>query len=432
MALHAEVSGDLEVETVSDEVFINNWATKNKISGEVIEKLKQDGFTSMDALVLIDREDLAKSKLAIPRGQQKLVLAAVQKFIQTEGLAQAAAAHAPQTAGNDIGQSAGTDGTTQTPSNKGMAGTQQRSMQSPAAHAPTEKEKSTSGCHISDDPYLKALLQQIRTGQGQDSGANIVVIPCNSESVNTQFLNGLGIQQNGANVNEPPAPSAGVTVSDQPWRDPQIYLQAAASGKSSLSYHDVTDFVAGNVEEEIIVGGNGSQQVILKSGPKKPKLESVTLAQWSVANLAILYRLLGEGKLEASNILDYLSYTTKICQLVQKFNLVSVLMYDREYRKLQATHHFRWGTDIPHLHSVHLQARPVKYGQPGGKGYNSSGNSQVRSHQGPMTTEGKIICKLYNSKGGCHYKECKFQHQCSQPGCHQKHSAISHVQPKNM
>ena len=54
MALNAEVSGDLEVETVSDEVFINNWATKNKISGDVIEKLKQDGFTSMDALVLID------------------------------------------------------------------------------------------------------------------------------------------------------------------------------------------------------------------------------------------------------------------------------------------------------------------------------------------------------------------------------------------
>ena len=81
------------------------------------------------------------------------------------------------------------------------------------------------------------------------------------------------------------------------------------------------------------MGGNGSQQVILKSGPKKPKLESVTLAQWSVANLAILYHLLGEGKLDAPNILDYLSYTTKICQLEQNFNLVSVLMYDREYRK---------------------------------------------------------------------------------------------------
>ena len=97
-----------------------------------------------------------------------------------------------------------------------------------------------------------------------------MVIPSNSESVNTQFLNGLGIQQNGANVNAPIASSAG--VSDQPWRDPQIYLQAAASGKSCLSYHDVTDFVAGNVEEEIIVGGNGSQLV--------PKSPSLNLSHW--------------------------------------------------------------------------------------------------------------------------------------------------------
>ena len=123
----------------------------------MIEKLKQDRFTSMDALVLIDREDLSKSKLAIPRGQQKLVLAAVQKFIQTEGLAQAAAAHASQTAGNDIDRSAGTNGTMQTPPNNGLAGTQQTSAQSPAANASTESEKSTSGCQISDDPYLKAL-----------------------------------------------------------------------------------------------------------------------------------------------------------------------------------------------------------------------------------------------------------------------------------
>ena len=68
MALNTEVSGDLEVETVSDDVFLNNWAAKNKISGDVVEKLKQEGFTSMDALVLIDRDDLSKSKLAIPRG----------------------------------------------------------------------------------------------------------------------------------------------------------------------------------------------------------------------------------------------------------------------------------------------------------------------------------------------------------------------------
>ena len=40
--------------------------------------------------------------------------------------------------------------------------------------------------------------------------------------------------------------------------------------KFSLSRYDITDFVTRMVEEEIIVGGNGSQQVFLKPGPKNP------------------------------------------------------------------------------------------------------------------------------------------------------------------
>ena len=62
------------------------------------------------------------------------------------------------------------------------------------------------------------------------------------------------------------------------------------------------------VEEEMIVGGNGSQQVVVMSRPPKPKLENVSLAQWSVANLAILYKLVAEGKLHGGYILDYLSF----------------------------------------------------------------------------------------------------------------------------
>ena len=37
--------------------------------------------------------------------------------------------------------------------------------------------------------------------------------------------------------------------------------------------------------------------VVLKSGPRKPKLEQITLANLSVANLAILYKLVGESRL---------------------------------------------------------------------------------------------------------------------------------------
>ena len=96
---------------------------------------------------------------------------------------------------------------------------------------------------------------------------------------------------------------------------------------------------------------------MVKSGPRKPKLENLTLSQWSIANLAILYKLVGENRLGADAMLDYLSYTTKVYQLVQRFNLPSVLLYDREYRKLQATMKFRWGTDVQHLHTLCLQAR---------------------------------------------------------------------------
>ena len=90
------------------------------------------------------------------------------------------------------------------------------------------------------------------------------------------------------------------------------------------------------------------QRIVVKSGPKKPKLENLTLSQWSIANLAILYRLSGENKLRGPSMLDYLSYTTRVYQVV--------LLYDREYRKLQGQMGFRWGTDVQHLHTLCLQA----------------------------------------------------------------------------
>ena len=72
----------------------------------------------------------------------------------------------------------------------------------------------------------------------------------------------------------PPASNASVTQAPQTqsWRDPQIYIALAVSGKSVSSHYDTINFVNGNVEEEIVVGGTGSHQVILKAGPKKLKL----------------------------------------------------------------------------------------------------------------------------------------------------------------
>ena len=77
-----------------------------------------------------------------------------------------------------------------------------------------------------------------------------------------------------------------------------------------------------------------------------------------------MYRLLGEGKLGDEGVIDYLSYSTKIYQLTQKYENVSVYFYDREYRKRQASHNFRWGTDIPHLHTMQLTPRAPRNNAP--------------------------------------------------------------------
>ena len=81
-------------------------------------------------------------------------------------------------------------------------------------------------------------------------------------------------------------------------------MESAAIGKSAPMHYDIMDFISSTVEDKIIVGGNGSQQAVAKSGPPKPKLENVSLAQWPVANLAILYKLVAEANLHGGNILD--------------------------------------------------------------------------------------------------------------------------------
>ena len=52
------------------------WARENKISEGAVDRLFEEGFTSLEALRLLDEEDLSKSK--IPRGQKKLILACVR------------------------------------------------------------------------------------------------------------------------------------------------------------------------------------------------------------------------------------------------------------------------------------------------------------------------------------------------------------------
>ena len=217
-------------------------------------------------------------------------------------------------------------------------------------------------------------------------------------------------------------------VNQPAWNDPQIHI-ASATGKSVGSYLDICDFVPSTIEEEVLLGGNGEQSIVVKSGPKKPLLENLTLSQWSVANMAIIYKLLGEGKLQGPALLDYLSHSTKIYQFVQRFNLTSVLQYDREYRELQASMGFRWGTDVQHLHKLHLIPREKAHTLTAAgvkKSQQLGGGQKVKPER-----RDSGICRNFNTKKGYSFASCWYKHQCILPGWGQTHLATIHMSEKN-
>ncbi len=117
--------------------------------------------------------------------------------------------------------------------------------------------------------------------------------------------------------------------------------------------------------------------------------------------------------------MDYLSYTTRIYQLFQRYDAVSVFYYDREYRKLQSQLAFRWGTEV-----THLQALWLKEGQRTANGPNNNGKASTgtNARYASKSADGRIICRLYNTQNGCNFKDCRFAHV----GCEQAHSYTQH------
>ena len=61
---------------------LREWATAHKITAKTVDLLVKDGFSSVDAVELLDKEDSSQSN--IPRGQQKLLLKALQPRQATE------------------------------------------------------------------------------------------------------------------------------------------------------------------------------------------------------------------------------------------------------------------------------------------------------------------------------------------------------------
>jgi len=368
---------------VAAETELREWATARKITAKTVDLLVKDGFSSMDAVELLDKDDLAQSK--IPRGQQKLLLKALQPRQVTEQTTAHSETTMAATATCDDGASA------------------------PARDQTADVENVQLASEANRDVYTQLMCDHLRTLQGAPGTTPMPQPVGNSDNRRAPTVTA----------------SAAGHCATMPglWQDPQVHLRSSASGRSNNAHYDVVDFIGkDSVEEEVVAGTLEGRQIIVKSGVKA-KLEAITLSQWSIANLAILYRLLGEGKLGDEGVIDYLSYTTKIYQLTQRYENVSVYFYDREYRKLQANHSFRWGTDIPHLQTMQLTPRaPRNNARP------PPNHVRLGQRPGPVTADGRAICKMYNTSRGCSFVDCKFVHACSVKGCTLTHPAMSHYQ----
>lgn len=194
------------------------------------------------------------------------------------------------------------------------------------------------------------------------------------------------------------------------------YVMHLDRGGKTASHLDIVDFLPQSLEfqeESRLVMKEGSPEIILKGGPQKIKLEKVTVPQWNCANMAIMDKLILDGILSARGEREYRNYTYIINELAIRYQWVSVLVYDREYRALQARHGFPWGQPVGHLMKVFLKEKVWSLPQETAE----KGNKTKR-----LSVE---LCHKYNA-GTCTYNPCRFAHLCSMPGCNQKHSKKDH------
>lgn len=205
---NAEVSGIATITDLSDADRVAKYCLENKIDKQAIDELLARGFTSLEALALIDIEDLNSVK--ITRGQRRLIM-------HIAGALQ--------------------DVTTAPPS-----------QQITDTATDNARTGSTNSPGLEQGLYNQTLLNTLISQQ-------------------TQLTSARG---NNTPTVQPAGTAAATSAS---WNDPQIHI-ASATGKSAASYYDICDFVPQNVEEELIIGGNGDQTIVVKSGSKKPSLEN--------------------------------------------------------------------------------------------------------------------------------------------------------------
>ena len=178
----------------------------------------------------------------------------------------------------------------------------------------------------------------------------------------------------------------------------------------TLKCRDIRDFVSLFQEQSINTSKVTVGEIEVSLPESKTKLESITPLQYMEASLRILREMAIKDAAPPESILNYVGYLIKTANMGQRFNWKSMLKYDAEYRKAQATAGFPWGADNAYMMQLFLRedGKP-SYGNHGNSSRQDSPANQ-RSKYDPAS--GRVICERFNGRNGCSLRFCNYAHLC--------------------
>ena len=267
---------------------------------------------------------------------------------------------------------------------------------------------------------IQRLVNELGAGRSVATGTERSDVHNSGGDAGRAVLDGPPIQE---------GPSGGLNT--------DMFLGFGIHGTQS-PYHDIVDFLPkrspydpSDESNTVIVQKEGGLLAVEPNLSREKSLEKVSWQQWLEASMQIMFVLMNEG-VEPRH---YMLYTVIIAQLAGRYDWVSVLKYDREYRKKQANSGKQWGSDMPILRDVTLIPKQTSLykgiprpdsTQTQGKSKKGSGKDQaggqkrVAKKKGPSNTgafDKYKVCRLFN-EGSCPFgASCKFKHICN--SCHE-------------
>ena len=210
--------------------------------GHRVDLHVKEGLHSIEALALIDRDDLAQTKIA--RGQQKLLLSAIRLLKRLhETTAQSnMAADTAATRGDGAARSTAADGQTAGTGRRPNVGGDGQAIAAGILTTGADGQASTADGQA-------ARVNGLPTGaSGQPADIYARLMADHMEAMQGSATAGvdLGTWPHGTAGHVPTVGQSGTLQGS--WQDPPIHLMTAGAGRS-CHYHDVVDHIGKDVVE---------------------------------------------------------------------------------------------------------------------------------------------------------------------------------------